>query len=366
MSRTFPVGLLVSLLLATGCSSKSPSAPTGSTASVASPRPMTPTNLAQIANSAQPVTLVAQNAIVTQSGGTTYAFEVATDPAFANKVQTRSGVAEGGGTQTSITLAALPAGTTYYWHAQATAGGTTGVFGVPFQFTIGPAIIIGAPTPLSPANGASTTPQPTLIVSNAGHTGPVGPITYRFDISTSATFATVVVTGTVAEGVGQTSFAPPGLVLNTTYYWRATAIDVTNVIAGPASAVQSFIANQPPSPAYTLAALLGVVLWPGIQPQGANGQAVLGNNWDIQILYHVPTGTYFQSPTVEMLRFFDLFDRGFDPQGAIDWMHSNGYPTGAQWYPPPEKAVLGIQFVYIAARNKVVVHGTWDIVLKTE
>jgi hypothetical protein len=83
-------------------------------------------------------------------------------------------------------------------------------------------------------------------------------------------------------------------------------------------------------------------------------------------LYHVPTATFFQSPTVEMLRFFDLFDRGFDPDSAIAWMNGNGYPTAAQWYPPPEKAVLGLQFVYLAARYKAVDHGTWDLVLKTE
>jgi hypothetical protein len=83
-------------------------------------------------------------------------------------------------------------------------------------------------------------------------------------------------------------------------------------------------------------------------------------------LYHVPTATFFQSPTVEMLRFFDLFDRGFDPDSAIAWMNGHGYPTTAQWYPPPEKAVLGLQFTYLAARNKVLDHGTWDIVLKTE
>jgi hypothetical protein len=177
----------------------------------------------------------------------------------------------------------------------------------------------------------------------------------------------VAVTGQVPEGTNQTSFTPSVfLTLNTTYYWRATAIDVANVIAGPASAVQNFTANQPSSVASTIAAAMGVVLWPGTVPPGANGQATLGDNWRIQTLYHVPTGTYFQSPTIEMVRFFDLFDRGFDPQSAINWLNGNGYPTAAQWYPPPDKAVLGLQFVYLAARNKVVVHGIWDLVLKTE
>jgi hypothetical protein len=367
MSRTTPLGLLVSLLVAaTGCTSANPATPTA-TASVTTPRAVTPANVAQIANNAQPVTLTVQNAVVTQSAGTTYTFEVATDAAFANKVQTKSGVAEGTSGQTSLTLATLPAGASYYWHAQVTAGGTTGLFSTAFQFTIGPAIVIGAPTPLAPANGASTSTQPMLTVANAGHTGPVGPLTYRFDISTSPTFGAVAVTGSVVEGATQTSFTPSVfLTLNTTYYWRATAVDVANVIAGPASTVQSFTVNQPNSVAITIAAALGVVLWPGNVPPGTNGQATLGDNWQIQTLFHVPTGTSFQSPTIEMVRFFDLFDRGFDPQSAINWLNGNGYPTGAQWYPPPDKAVLGLQFVYLAARNKVVAHGTWDLVLKTE
>jgi hypothetical protein len=47
-------------------------------------------------------------------------------------------------------------------------------------------------------------------------------------------------------------------------------------------------------------------------------------------------------------------------------MNTNGYPTAAFWYPPPEKAVIGLQYVYLASRNKVFVNGTWDIVLRAE
>jgi hypothetical protein len=358
MSRMFPVGLLISLLVATGCSSKNPSAPSTGTASVAAPRSLTPTNLAQIANNAQPVTLVVQNAIVTQSGGTTYAFEIASDAAFANKVQTRSGVAEGGGGQTSVTLSALPAGATYYWHAQATGGGTTGVFGAGSQFTIGPLISISPPAPVSPANGASTTTQPTLTVSNAAHSGPVGLITYRFDISTSATFANVNVTSTVAEGTSQTSFTPPSpLTLNATYYWRVTAVDVTNVVASPPSAVQSFTASmQPITVAGAIAAQEGLVLWPGTQPPGTAGHAQLGNGWGVGVIRDY-TGATFLNPVLDALRVFDLLDRGLDPQGALDWLHANGYSNSGAYY--GAVLVVGFPQEYMALIN-----GQWDMVVK--
>jgi hypothetical protein len=367
-----------SLLVAVACTKGSPASPSSSaataavmadaalTASVAAPRPLTPANNAVVANAAQPVTLIVSNALVTKPGGATYTFEVATDSAFVSKVQSKDGVAEGTSGLTGVKLDALAAAKDYYWHARATGGGTTGVFGTVYKFTIGPAISINAPVPIAPLTGDQTTSRPALRVTNATRQGPVGAITYRFEISTTSTFASTIAAGTTAEGVNETGFTPTTDLPSTgTLFWRATAIDATSGTTSAPSVVQSFTANKP-SEAGIIAAKLGVVLWPGQQPTGANGQAVLGDNWDIQTLYYIPTGTSFQSPTVEMLRFFDLFDRGFDPDSAIAWLNGHGYPTAAQWYPPPEKAVLGLQFVYLAARNKVVDHGVWDVVLKTE
>jgi hypothetical protein len=146
---------LAVLLVAGACSKSSPTSPTPAattavvdaslTGSVTTPRPLTPANGAAIANLAQPVTLTVQNALVTKTGSTTYTFEVATDSAFTAKVQTKDGVTEGSGGQTSIKLDALAPAKDYYWHARAIAGGTTGVFGAIYKFTIGPAIAINAP-----------------------------------------------------------------------------------------------------------------------------------------------------------------------------------------------------------------------------
>jgi len=245
------VATLAVLLAAAACSKSSPASPSSSAAaapvdvaltpSVAAPRPVSPTSGTQIANAAQPITLVAQNALVTQPGGASYTFEVATDAAFASKAQTKDGVAEGTGGRTSVTLDALPAGKDYYWHARATAGGTVGVFGPSLKFTVGPAIVISAPVPASPASGASVSDRPTLTVTNASRVGPVGTISYRFDLSTSSAFGSIAVTGTVTEGSSRTSFTPSSvLATNATYYWRVTATDQTSGISSSASATQSF------------------------------------------------------------------------------------------------------------------------------
>jgi hypothetical protein len=355
-------------LLATACSSSNPSSPS---ATVTSPVAVAPANGAQIANSAQPVTLIVQNATVTQSAGATYTFEVATDSAFANKVQTKSGVAAGPGGQTSLTLGPLTAGSDYYWHSQAVAGGTTGVFTAASKFTIGASVTLSAPTAISPVNGASAGTQPVLTVVNAMSTGPAGPIAYRFDISTSATFATVVVSGSVVAGAGQTTFkSTTVLTTNATYYWRAVAIDQTNLVTSPASATASFITVSFPGVAAGIANQLGQVLWPGAVPGGTNGYAILGTNCDGTPNWGItscvgPSGIVFASPTLQMLQIFDLLDRGYDPQSAINWLVGNGYSTPGDWYPSP-KEVIGMGNVYLSARpqftgNTPPPGTTWDV-----
>jgi hypothetical protein len=363
--RFMRIPALLTVLITTACTN-SPTQPSGAaTASVTIPRPLQPNNNSQISISNQPLTLTVQNAVVTKTGSTTYTFEVASDAAFANKVQTKDGVSENSSGQTSVTLDPLATTRDYYWHARVTAGGTTGLFGPTYKFTLGAAIVLSAPAPIGPLTGSQTSVRPALRVTNTIRQGPAGSITYKFDIARDAAFSALVVTGTVAEGINETGFIPNNdLPTATILFWRATAIDAANSIVSSSSAVQSFTAML--SQAESVAAQLAIVLWPGTQPPGTVGHATMGDNWQVQTLHHLPTNTFFQSPTPEMLRLFDLLDRGFDPDGAIGWMNGNGYFTTAQWYPPPDKAVIGLQFVYLAARNKVVVNGTWELVLKAE
>jgi hypothetical protein len=371
---SFPAPAVLAAALATlcaACSSSTTQPSGGGTASVTTPAAVLPSASAQIKNADQPVTLVVQNAVVTQSSGTTYLFEVATDPAFANKVQTKDNVAESTSGQTSVKLDALAANKDYYWHARATGGGTAGPFSTPAKFTIGPAVVISAPSPISPLTGAVTGVRPTLRVTNATRTGPAGAITYKFDVSNSSTFTNTVVSVTVAEGVNETGYIlTSDLAVGTTFYWRATAIDAANGVQSTASPIQSFTTAR--SQAETLAAQIGITLWPGTAPTGSTGHATMGEpgpygaGWQPQTLYYAPGNVFFPSPDAEMLRLFDLLDRGYDPESAIAWMNGNGYPTAALWYPPPEKAVIGLRYVYLAARNKVVSNATWDIVVRVE
>jgi hypothetical protein len=351
---------LVVVIAAAACGS--PAAPVAPTAA---PQLLMPGNGAQVANQEQPVTLVVLNS-ATSKPGTIYTFEVAGDVAFTNKLQTKDGIAEGTNGQTSVKLDPLAAAKDYYWRARAQAPGTTGVFSDLFKFTIGAAITLDAPAPISPLTNAQTTPRPVLRVANAVRTGSTGAITYKFEIASDSGFGSIVVTGNNTEGINETGFTPTSdLPTRALLYWRATAMDAANGVTSAPSAVQSFT-PLPFSQAEAVAQQLGIVLWPGRVPTGTVGHATMGDNWQIQTLHYRPADVFFQSPDAEMLRIFDLLDRGYDPDGAAAWMNSNGYPTAALWYPPPEKAVIGLHYVYLAARNKVSVNGTWEVVLRVE
>ncbi|MCU1382574.1 MAG: hypothetical protein JWL71_1271 [Acidobacteria bacterium] len=353
---------LVALVAAGACSS-SPAAPAA--VSTASPQLLSPGNGSQVANQSQPVTLVVQNAAGSKAG-TTYTFEVASDVAFTAKVQTKDGILEGTGGQTSVKLDPLPAAKDYFWRARAQAPGGTGGFSDLFKFTVGPAVTLAAPAPISPLTNAETNPRPALRVTNASRSGSTGAITYKFEIARDAGFGSIVVSATTTEGVNETGYIPTSdLPTRSLLFWRASAIDAANALTSTPSTTQSFT-PLPFSQAETVAQQLGVVLWPGRVPPGSVGHATMGDNWQVQTLHYLPRNVFFQSPDAEMIRIFDLLDRGFDPDAAAAWMNGNGYPTAALWYPPPEKGVIGLQYVYLASRNKVFVNGTWEVVLRLE
>ncbi|MCC7415821.1 MAG: hypothetical protein IT176_01685 [Acidobacteria bacterium] len=254
MMNRFPAVCALAVLALAGavaaCGRKSPVAPSEAgaaagaasplTASVGAPRPLAPAAGAQIRNADQPVTLIATNGFSTKPGAV-YTFEVATDAAFATKVQTKENVQESGSGKTSVQLGALAAARDYYWHVRSTAGGTTGVFSQTFKFTIGPAVSLGAPSPIAPLNGSQTGARPTLRVGNVSRSGPAGALTYVFEVATSSAFTTVVASATVPEGAAETGFElPADLPANTTFFWRAAASDASSGVAGPPSAAQSF------------------------------------------------------------------------------------------------------------------------------
>jgi hypothetical protein len=243
------LGSIALCLLVAACSKSSPTKPTSTaapaeadavTGSVTVPQAVSPAANAQIRNVDQPVTLVVANAVATR-GTNAYDFEVSTDTGFATKVATKTGVAEGAGGRTTITLDRLTPNADYYWHARAQAGGTAGPFTAGRKFSIGPAVTIDTPVPIGPLSGAQTSARPAFRVRNATRQGPAGPITYKFDIATASTFNPILITATVAEGVNETGFIPTSdLPINAPLFWRATAIDATNAVSSAPTTALNF------------------------------------------------------------------------------------------------------------------------------
>ena len=237
------------------CTESSPTRPTETAASeqvssildaksgvtLVSPQLLSPVPGHRLKFTEQPVTLTVKNGVTTGSTPLTYTFQVATDAGFASMVFSRDGVPETPG-QTALTIDKLAGNKDYYWRVRVSSGGATGLFSAVRTFNVGPEVVLQAPTVTTPSNGGQLSSQALLVVNNAARTGPAGPLTYRFEISDSPSFANLpFVAANVAEQSSQTSARmDANLTTNGTYYLRVRAQDNSNAITGPYSSTISF------------------------------------------------------------------------------------------------------------------------------
>ena len=64
-----------------------------------------------------------------------------------------------------------------------------------------------------------------------------------------------------------------------------------------------------------------------------------------------------QEEEADHIGLFLMTFAGYDPDAAINWMRSNGYPTDAVWYAGP--AAIGFPFQYMA-----LIRGEWELVTR--
>jgi hypothetical protein len=236
----FIVGTFLTVSLA-GCSS-----PTHPSVSVASGRPVSPTNGTQFSYYSQPITLVVANGVATGGASPITAVEVATDAEFAAVVTTQIVSPDAKG-QLTITLGHLSPATTYYWRVKTTPGDNASVYSSSASFSIGPLLVIQSPVPVLPLSGSFQHKRPTFTVANAARTGPAATVRYRFEVATDASFGALVASGSAAEGKNQTSFTPAvDLASGASYVWRAQASDTVNGVTSGYSAAQAFMTVNPP------------------------------------------------------------------------------------------------------------------------
>jgi hypothetical protein len=377
---------LALLASAAACTKASPTRPSDETASAASasvkdavtgvtltsPTPVAPTNNQQFKYAEQPLTLTVGNALTTGSTALTYSFEVASDAAFATKVFSRDGVAAGSG-QTSLKIDTLPgpAAKSYFWRARVSSGNLAGPYSAVRGFGVGAAVTLGTPVLSAPGSGATVGGQPTLTVSNVSRTGPAGAIVYRFEVSQSSTFASVLAAATAAEQGGGTTSATINAGLgNGNYFWRAQASDPSNGITTPYSSVSPFTvqlfdlqkANVWDNPAdfkswaetaaitsidFTDDAILvdfdrrdGPNRWPDVGFGSGSLEYTLGMCVNIQ-------GTWNCSATIQFWYGRDLAASGLPSYIAANWWYDTRWGA-LQGYQPTCGETVGI---YVAAGN---------------
>jgi hypothetical protein len=240
------------LALSVACTKASPTRPSDASAAgttavavdavsgvtLTSPTPVSPTVNQQFKYADQPLTLTVKNAVSTGTTAKTYSFEVATDAAFANKVYSKDGVAEGSG-QTSVKIDILPgpAAKSYFWRAHAVAGSQVGPNSNASGFGVGPQVVLGTPVQVAPAANGTVGGNPTLTVNNVSRSGSPGTLSYRFEVSTSTSFASPIAVATVNEQGGGTTSATINTNLgNGNYFWRVQVTDppsgVTSAFSG--------------------------------------------------------------------------------------------------------------------------------------
>lgn len=202
----------------------------------------------------QPITLLVENASSNGVRPVRYGFQIAADAGFTNIVFSRQDVPQGENGRTALKLQdKLQLGRTYYWRSWAYDGANTGPMAASVSFDVYPPASLSPPGLQGPANGSAlTTVVPFLGVRNSARSGPVGNVSYFYQVSATSSFTQIVAQNPDQpenlEGV--TTWVPSGLNFSTTYFWRARATDreVTSDWSSTWSFSTPAPAPAPPSP----------------------------------------------------------------------------------------------------------------------
>ena len=252
-------GVLLAAVTLTACQASKSSTPLSPTVAgpipgieISAPKMLEPTPGTRISVEKQPVTLLIENAGSNGPRPLSYAFDISTDTGFSTLVFSREGIAQGEGGRTSLRMTdTLQTGRTYYWRVRAQDGANSGPFATPAAFTIFTPIVIDVPgLTAPPPNSTVLNLRPSFTITNSPRSGPVGAISYLFELADSDSFANKAATWSASETPNQTTTLPPAdLSYGKVYYWHVRAYDPST--PGPWSNTQAFQMLEAPAPVYT-------------------------------------------------------------------------------------------------------------------
>ena len=255
MSRLHPIRGLIAIVAVTtlaACEAAKSSNPTAPSVAgpipgvaITAPKPLEPHAGQTLTFSAEPPSLLIENAGTSGVRTIWLQLEVSTDAGFAHMVHQADQITPGSNGRTTYRLPEpLGAGYTYFWRSRASDGANTGPFSAVSSFNVVPPVVIDTPRPEQPS-GNITTNRPTFRARNGNISGTTG-VVYRFQVATNPEMTNIVAVLTAFPGSGTTDVILGELPYNTTFYWRVWGTDGTKESAP--SNVLSFRTPAPPAP----------------------------------------------------------------------------------------------------------------------
>lgn len=215
---------------------------------ITAPTLLQPAVNANVESDNQPITLLLENASSNGQRPLTYRVEVAADAGFSTMVFSKDNIAPGGNGRTSVNMSdKLASNRTYFWRARAQDGANTGPFSAAAKFSVVTPVEIGAPTLVSPINGAMVDSNPPTLLFNAPTiSGAPGPLTYLIQVATDQAFTHIIFSESDGPQGSQTRVTPhTSLLTSSTFYWRVRVSDPN--VTGPWSATGTFKTPALPS-----------------------------------------------------------------------------------------------------------------------
>lgn len=224
---------LAAVVCLAGCEAAKSANPTAPTVagplpgvSITAPKPLEPGAGTTLTFSAEPPTLLIENAGSNGVRALWLQLEVGTDAGFQQVVHSADRLTPGDGGRTAYRLPEpLGAGYTYYWRSRARDGANTGPYSAVSTFTVVPPVVIDPPTPVAPSGTVSTN-RPDFRVTNGNISGTTG-VVYRFEVSTTPDMGNLTAVVTAVPGNGTTTMSLGELPYSTTFYWRVYGSDGT-------------------------------------------------------------------------------------------------------------------------------------------
>ena len=270
---------------------------------ISPPSAATPINGLLIRVGDQPIQLTFSRAISNSERPFSYEVQVSRSDTFSGLAFSADQIgASGEPADTYLLTATLDPEQIYYWRVRALDGANTGPYSAPAAFEVFTPLVVGQPTPASPAGGTVTASREvTLVANSAPITGPATSVAYEFAVSLDSGFGSLIALLAVPSGGATTTVTTHPLAWETVHYWRSRAVaqGKEGTVRGAWSNTASFqTAPQPPTLGVPtpVAPINGALVSSNTPTFTVASGLVAGPVGAVRLFFQVDSGTSFNSP----------------------------------------------------------------------